>query len=393
MQEDISYREMYDAWRDARRGKRPSCGQMAFDANWAVGLLRLQDQINAGTWKPRPSSCFVSKRPKTREIHAPNYADRIVHHLLTKRLEQVYEPRFIHDSYANRCGKGSHAAVRRVQQFVRQVASGQGGGWYLQIDIHNCFYSIPRERAWRMMKPVLIRAGVPLWVLHTTHALLRSPPLQAGVTMRGTPADHAMVPPHKRLANAPKGCGLPIGNLFSQFVANVLMDALDQYAKHVLGAQRYVRYVDDMLLIDQDRARLESHLAAIEQFLGKELGLSLKADIRLRRLEDGIDFLGYVVRPTHTLVRPRVVAHAREAMAQWEGSHVRGDIITATPADLRAIQATAASYAGHLRHANSYRLQAALRRRFPWLGAATRRRRFHRREEGRRQRIRVRSSA
>lgn len=109
----------------------------------------------------------------------------------------------------------------------------------------------------------------------------------------------------------------------------------------------------------------------------------MKADIRLRPLTDGIDFLGYVVRPTHTLVRPRVVAHAREAFAAWEQQHVTAGAITATPAALRQIQSTAASYAGHLRHANSHRLQVVLCKRFPWLETAARSRRFHHRLEDR----------
>lgn len=108
----------------------------------------------------------------------------------------------------------------------------------------------------------------------------------------------------------------------------------------------------------------------------------MKADIRLRPLTDGIDFLGYVVRPTHTLVRPRVVAHARAALATWEQQHVSAGKIRATPAQFRQIQSTAASYAGHLRHANSHRLQAALRVRFPWLTSAVRPRRVHHRLEG-----------
>ena len=388
MQQRVEFRDLYHAWRATRRGKKPSRNQLAFEIDPLGNLLRLQAELNAGTWKPRRSMCFVSLRPKTREIHAPDFADRIVHHLLVARLEPIYERRFIHDSYANRQGKGSHAAVQRLQRFVRQVASGQGGGWYLQLDIHNYFNSIPRARLWQMLKPVLVRAEAPAWVLHAAHSLLRHPPLHAGVVLRGAAEHFAMVPPHKRLANAPKGCGIPVGNLSSQFLSNVYLDPLDQFAKHVLGARRYLRYVDDFVLVHHDRARLERYQAEITKFLGEELGLSLKPEIRLRRLEDGIDFLGYVIRPTHTLVRPRVVAHAREAIARWEAKHVHGNAIVATPDDLRALQATAASYAGHLRHANSYRLTAALHRRFPWLGTATRRRRFRRRMEGRRMRIR-----
>ena len=386
----VALRDLYEAWRGARSGKRPSRNQLAFDARWADKLLQLQRQLNAGTWAPQPSTCFIATRPKAREIHAPDFADRVVHHWLVPQLEAIYEPRFIHDSYANRAGKGSHAAVRRLQAYVRQVHSGQGGGWYLQLDVRNFFNRIHRATLWAHLKPVLQAHGLPDVALRTTHALLRHPPLYAGVRYRGTPQELALVPAHKRLVNAPAGCGLPIGNLSSQFFANVYLDQLDQFVKRNLRAKRYLRYVDDFVLVDNDRGRLERQLAAITTFLADELRLQLKPDIKLRPLQDGIDFLGYVIRPTHTLVRQRVVSHARQALAAWEDAHVRGAEIRATPAQLRCVQSTAASYAGHLRHANSHRLQAALRRRFPWLASAIRKRRFHHRLEGRHLTLRTR---
>jgi hypothetical protein len=234
------------------------------------------------------------------------------------------------------------------------------------------------------MQPVLARHKVSRAAHQVTRALLEQPPLAAGVQLRCSAAQLAQVPAHKRLTNAAEGCGLPIGNLSSQFFANVYLDALDQFVKHQLKACRYLRYVDDFVLIHRDRAQLEAWLAQIRVFLDASLRLQLKADIRLRPLIDGIDFLGYVVRPTHTLVRRRVVAHARASLASWEQQHVAGDVIRATPADLRALQSTAASYAGHFRHANSHRLQRAIARRFPWLPTATRQRRFHHSAEGKR---------
>ena len=379
---EVSLRPLYEAWREARRGKKPSRNQFAFDARWSDGLLQLQRELNAGEWQPRRSTCFIATRPKAREIHAPHFADRVVHHWLVPQLEAIWEPRFIHDSFANRRGKGSHAAVRRLQQFVREVASGQGGGYYLQLDVHNFFNSIHRATLYGLLKPVMVRAGLPEVVRRATHALLRRAPLAAGVHVRGTSAELDLVPPHKRLANAPTGCGLPIGNLSSQFFANVYLDRLDQFVKHTLKAKRYLRYVDDFVIVHQGRAQLESWRREIERFLGHELRLSLKADQKLRPLGDGIDFLGYVVRPSHTLARRRVVAHATDALAAWERAHVAGGVIRATPAQLREIQSTAASYAGHLRHAATHRLQCRLHLRFPWLRTATRPRRFHHQQEG-----------
>ena len=390
---EASLQSLFNAWRRARRQKVPSRNQLRFDTDWMCNLLQLQREIQGERWAPRPSTCFIATRPKAREIHAPDFADRVVHHWLVPQLEAIYEPTFIHDSYANRKGKGSHAAVRRAQAFARQVHSGQGGGWYLQLDVHNFFNQIHRPTLWAMLRKRLERAQAPHLVQRTAHALLRRSPLHAGFQLRATPAELTMVPAHKRLADAPPGRGLPIGNLSSQFFANVYLDALDQFCKHTLRARRYIRYVDDFVLFHENRDVLASWLPRIEHFLAERLQLRLKPDIRLRQLTDGLDFLGYVIRPTHTLARRRVVGHARQALAEWEGQHVRGDRIRCTPAQLEHVQCRVASYGGHLRHASSYRLRRALRHRFPWLTTALVRRRFPVARRGRAITLRIRRNA
>jgi hypothetical protein len=381
--EELPLEALYRAWRRARRQKVPSHNQLAFDLDWSGNLIRLQAEIIGRRWQPRPSTCFIATRPKAREIHAPDFADRVVHHWLVPQLEAIYEPVFIHDSYANRRGKGSHAAVRRAQAFARQVHSGQHGGWYLQLDIRNFFNSIYRPTLWALLKARMARAGTPEIAQRVAHALLRRPPLHAGVRYRATAAERAAVPPHKRLECAAPDCGLPIGNLSSQFLANVYLNQLDQFVKHTLRAKRYLRYVDDFVLFHHDRAQLERWQRQMTEFLRTHMRLELKADIRLRRLDAGLDFLGYVIRPTHTLARRRVVHHAREALQRWEHAHVTGNRIRATPANLQCITATWHSYLGHLQHANAYRLRARITQRFPWLSTATRRRRFRLRDEGR----------
>lgn len=170
----------------------------------------------------------------------------------------------------------------------------------------------------------------------------------AATFVRASAAERSRVPVHKWLENAAPGCGLPIGNLSSQFFANVYLDALDQFVKHQLKAQRYLRYVDDFVLVHHDRDQLQAWLTQIERFLADKLRLQLKADIRLRPLTAGIDFLGYVVFPTHTRVRRRVISHA-----------------------------------------NARRLQEAFRQRFPWLRELEVKRRIPAALEGRRLQIPV----
>lgn len=370
-QGDVSFRDLHTAWRAARRGKKPSADQLSFDLHWIDRLLDLQGRLNAHTWQPSRPTCFIAKQPKAREIHAPAFADRVVHHHLVPQLEQVYERLFIHDSFSNRVGKGTHAAVDRLRGFVRQVHSGQGGGYYLQLDIRNFFNSIHRPTLYALLKPRMERAGLSEATRRAVHALLRESPTAGGVIEAFTPEERAAVPPHKRLENAAPGCGLAIGNLSSQFFANVYLHELDQFVKHGLKVQRYLRYVDDFVLVHRDPRQLEEWQACIEHFLSEHLRLALKPGAKLLPLERGIDFLGYVIYPTHTVVRRRVIGHARAKLAAWERRHTRrGRVVAQTP-DVETLRSVWASYTGHFRHASSYRLMHRCYARFPWLRDAT----------------------
>lgn len=360
-QQAITFRALHAAWRAARAGKKPSMDQLAFDNDWIENLIDLQERLLSLAWHPGRPTCFIATAPKAREIHAPAFADRVVHHLVVPHLERIYEPVFIHDSYSNRRGKGTHAAVDRLQAFVRQVHSGQGGGFYLQLDIRNFFNSIHRPTLYRLLKIRMERHGLPAELRRAVHSLLTYPIERTGVIYACSTDERAAVPPHKRLQNAAPGCGIAIGNLSSQFFANVYLDRLDQFVKHELKAERYLRYVDDFVLVHRNAGQLATWRDAIEVFLEGNLKLELKREQKLLPLERGIDFLGYVVFPTHRVVRRRVIGHARAKLAEWER---RGDRSRRAVELLRSI---VASYLGHFAHASSRIVVLSLSRRFPWL--------------------------
>lgn len=365
----ISFAACHAAWLKARRGKRPSANQLRFDAHWLVNLLALHDSLRSGQWQPARTVSFVVQHPKVREIHAPAFADRIVHHLLVARLEKFYEPIFIHDSYANRQGKGSHAAVDRLQQFMRQRNDKKGQGWFLQLDIHNYFNTIHRPTLYAMLCKRLAQMQSRR-VLPASHALaLRSlchKILAEKVTENvRDPHAAAQLPPHKRLCNSAAGCGLPVGNLTSQFFANVYLNALDQFVKHTLKVKHYVRYVDDFVLLADTQAQLESWKQQISLFLEQTLQLSLKVDSKLAPIAQGVDFLGYVVFAHHRLVRQRVVQHCKAKLAQWHRE--RGCKNRVSYPDFAKLQAVVGSYWGHFEHADSVRLRLQLFAKFSWL--------------------------
>ncbi len=382
----VSLAQCHAAWLAARRGKKPSANQLRFASRWLQHLQQLQADLGAGTWVPRRTVSFVVNRPKTREIHAPDFADRVVHHWLVPQLEALYEPVFIYDSYANRRGKGSHAAVDRLQAFMRAQQNACGGkGWFLQLDVHNFFNTIHRPTLYQLLTSRLdAKAGSHLPLRSLCHKLLAHP-VQEAVR---NPEAVQRVPPHKRLCNAPAGCGLPIGNLTSQFFANVYLNELDQFVKHSLKVRHYVRYVDDFVLLADNPAQLRLWHSQIAEFLLTRLRLKLKDEHRLAPLQAGVDFLGYVVYPHHRRVRRRVVQHCKAKLQAWQELHVRavpaaaavgprvreGDEknsirLQANAQQLTQLQHMLASYWGHFAHAHSVRLRHALFARYGWLRA------------------------
>lgn len=250
-----------------------------------------------------------------------------------------------------------------------------GDGWYLQLDIHNFFNSIHRPTLYELLCQRLAKVEQK-GKIPPAHALALRSLCHKLLARKVTeyvrdPVAAALLPPHKRLANAPAACGIPVGNLTSQFFANVYLNELDQFVKHTLKCRHYVRYVDDFILLADNAAQLQRWQVQLSDFLQSRLRLRLKDEIRLQPLSQGVDFLGYRVFTSYRRVRPRVVAHCRAKLAAWERQFVRqhshGIWIRATAQDLAQLQAMLSSYWGHFAHANSVRLRQNLFKQFHWL--------------------------
>ena len=142
----FSFENLHRQYLACRRNKRNTLSALEFEARQEKNLVALREALVTRTYVPARSVCFLAPGPKLREVFAADFRDRVVHHVLVNYLERIWEPRFIHDSYACRRGKGVHAAVPRLQQFIRQVTvNGTRRAWYLQLDIRNYFMTIDRD--------------------------------------------------------------------------------------------------------------------------------------------------------------------------------------------------------------------------------------------------------
>jgi hypothetical protein len=335
---------LIDAYLDCRRTKRNSASAQAFEAMAESNLYQLHDELASGRYRPGRSICFVITRPRPREVWAARFPDRIVHHLLYNRIAPRFHAAFTADSCACIPGRGTLYAARRLEHQVRSVTRNWSRpAYYLKCDLANFFVSIDKM----VLREQLARRVSEPWWLSLAEVLLMHDPRQE-VEVRSRPHELALVPPHKSLFNAPDGHGLPIGNLSSQFFANVLLDDLDQFAKHQLRAPHYVRYVDDFVMVHPDPQWLNQARERIEAKL-QELHLQLNpSKTILQPVARGIDFVGHLIKPWRRTTRPRTL---RSALRRIEA---------AAPAD---VYTTGNSYFGLVRQAGaSHKEQAAIAR-------------------------------
>ena len=336
-----------------------------FERKLCTNIVSLTKSLQSGNYEPGKSICFVVRNPKPREVFAADFRDRIVHHLLVRFLEQHWEKVFIHDSYACRKNKGTLAAVERLHHNMLSISgNGKKRAYFMQLDVKNFFMSIDREILWKFLEKGLrkqlgIRKNAENCVQMTIfdldfsekeqnfkkiskvlHTLLFHEPTKDYIN-KSTKREWSWVPPEKSLFNAEKGKGLPIGNLTSQFFANVYLNALDQFIKHVLKIKYYVRYVDDFVIMHEDKEQLRRWLAKIKEFLKETLGLTLKNAVKVAPLCNGINFLGYVQHIFYRLVRRRVVDNFRNKLRWWAvGEPVEPSLISTSLNDRETFQET-----------------------------------------------------
>ncbi len=378
-----SFSALWRCYRQCRRNKRNTANALTFEINAEANLLALSKELRDHTYKPGRSICFITDGPKPREVFAADFRDRVVHHLLVSHQERIFEFRFIHDSYACRKGKGSLAASDRLMLFLRKItANGKRPAWALKLDVANFFPSIHKETLFQIISrnitnpELLWLTGILLFHDPTTNYRFKS--LRKDVGAPGTPG--YPVPPHKSLFGRQNERGLPIGNLTSQFWGNVFLNELDQFMKRTLKSKYYLRYVDDMILLAQDRELLADWAKSIAIFLHEGLKLEIRSDISTPfSVGNGIDFVGWKTWWNRRLPRRRTLGNLKKRLGAFERSvvepawHGKAKCIDLSRHDkngsVKRLNSVLASYAGHLQHGLGLRQWEETWKRHGWLSA------------------------
>jgi retron-type reverse transcriptase len=332
----INFGNLMDAAEKARKRKSSHRSVIQFEYRLEEELVNLQDELCEKTYQPGAHRSFYIYEPKKRMISASPYRDRVVHHALCNVIGPVFERTFTRDSFANRVGYGTHRALRRFTEMARSRR------YILQCDIRKYFPSIDLEILKDQIRRKL-KCADTLWLIETI--------IDAGNPQEEVieffPGDDLFTPYERRR-------GLPIGNLTSQFFANIYLNGFDHFVKERLRIADYVRYVDDFALFGDDRERLVEARAAIEEYLD---GLRLRihpVKSQLFETSRGPCFVGFQVLPDRIRVRGQNLRRARRRLKQLQARYRRGEIA------LNEVTQSIQSWVAHLAHGDTWRLRETI---------------------------------
>lgn len=341
----VSFQNLYRAYKICLRRKRSTRAAQEIEPVYEKVLWRLKRELEQEIWRPAPYRAFAVTEPCLREIFAADFCDRIVHHALYNMINPLFEEQFIGQSYACREGKGTHSAVNDLRRALRASVTRGRKVWVLKMDIESFFMSIDRA----VLLEIVSRTVKNPAVFRLAKTIICADPAR-GAVKSGDISLLDKVPHQKSLFGAPPGLGLPIGNLTSQLFANVYLNELDQFVKNDLRVKHYFRYVDDFIILGHSPKRLAAYKKRIDGFLQNKLRLRLhKNKTYIGDAGEGIDFLGYFIKPDYVLVRKKVVCRFKKRLKNLAAINIK----EATPNALSVLN----SYYSHFSHADSYRLR------------------------------------
>lgn len=365
--------DLFEAYYDARKNKRNTKSALAFEQDYEHKLFELHEDIKNRNYEIKPSICFINYSPVQREIFAAHFRDRVVHHLVYNYISPMFERVFIHDSYSCRTGKGTSYGIKRIDKFIRSCSSNYKTDCYiLRLDIKGYFMAINKQLLFDKTIQILERYRVlcfknekckttkwsDVFCYDTVYYLLK-------LIIFNNPTDNFIrkgkietwdgLPPSKSLFHSKYGCGLPIGNLTSQLFSNIYLNEFDHWITHNLQCKYYGRYVDDFVIIHENKEYLKFLIPQIRDFFKNKLFLELHPKkIYLQHYSKGVKFLGTVIKPHRIYIANRTKGNFYNAIMQ-QNKKVEECIPNST--EKAVFLSSINSYLGIMKHYKTFKLR------------------------------------
>ena len=336
----ISAENLFSAWDKFKNGKRNKKDVQRFEWNLEENIFKLHRELKSKTYKHSRYVSFNISDPKPRNIHKAQVRDRVLHHAVFQVLNPIFEADFISASFSCRVDYGTHKGVEFLQNIIRKASKNNKVPCFaLKCDIKKFFDTIDHNVLLNILKR-RIKDNDAIWLLKEIISSFSS--------------SYSLLDINK---------GVPIGNLTSQLFANIYLNEFDRFTKQELKVKYYLRYTDDFLIISENKEYLEKIIPKTVSFLEEKLLLTIHKDkTKIRKINQGIDFLGYVVFNKYKLVRTktrkRIIKKFNAKIEEYNQGLISKSSL------LQSLQ----SYLGFLSHANTYKIQHYFKNKFWFIG-------------------------
>lgn len=315
---------LFLAWKEFKRGKRRKRDVQEFEFGLEDNLFLLHELLVSKRYTPGPYGAFLVRDPKLRHIHKASVHDRVVHQALFRIINPIFDKYFIFDSFSSRLGKGTHKGIERLNNGARKITGNwKKSAYYLKSDIRKYFDSIDHG----ILKSLIqkrIHCSDTMWLVEK------------------------IIDSYKK----EEKCGIPLGNVTSQLFGNVYLNELDQFVKNKLKIKHYFRYCDDIIILCDSKEVCFSIKEKIENFLCEELRLDFHPrKIIVKKIRQGIDFLGYVTLPYYRKLRTKTKKRILKKIEE-RYFDMKNRIITE-----ESFQQSIQSYFGILKHCKGHKTQ------------------------------------
>lgn len=334
------FENLYHAYLKARKGKRYRVEVMKFTNHLEENLIQLQNELVWKSYEVGRYREFFVHEPKKRLVMALPFKDRVVQWAIYRVLNPYFEKGFIEDSYACRIGKGTHRAANRLQYWLRYMDRRHERLYVLKMDISKYFYRVDHNVLTDILRKRIGDTDL-LWLLNTI--------VRCEHTMFGIPlGDHQFE--RDRIG----GLGMPIGNLTSQMFANLYLNELERYAKQTLHVKRYLRYMDDVIIVHEDKKYLWEIKEQLNELITRQLHLELNNKTMVSTVNQGVEFVGSRVWATHKKLRKKSALRMKRRLRYLERAYARGEV------DIEKVNCSVQSYLGIMKHCDSHNLKTKL---------------------------------
>ena len=339
----VDYDNLYRAYLNARLCKRYRYEVLNFSAHLEDNLVKLQKELIDRTYTLGKYREFYIYEPKKRLVMAQPFKDRVVQWAIYQVLNPVFAQGYITDSYACIKERGTHKAVKRLHYWLRQVGKKPEKYYFLKLDISKYFYRIDHD----------VLMGILKRKIHDDDMIfLLDKIVNSSETNFGLPPGKS--PGEVKRSDRVSEKGMPVGNLSSQMFANLYLNELDQYCKRTLGIHFYVRYMDDVIILHQDKDQLHEWKRIIDTFLKEKLQLDLNEKTCIRPITLGVEFCGYKIWNTHIKLRKSTALKMKRNLKKLQKEYAAGEVT------VEEAKQTISSYLGILKHCDSYSLKRSI---------------------------------